>query len=375
MAAGDKDAKTEQPTPKKKKEARKEGSIPRSTDLLTWTSVLVGSVLVKGTFKVGEGRLTRLWAHAGQAMGKPDQHTAMGMFGQGLLAVLITVSPLVLGMMALGIAGNLAQVGWTPSGKKLKPKLKRLNPGPALKKMFSPQSVWELIKSISKLVVLGWLGWRMLLGIVPALTLSGQLPLSRVVQATIGAAMTFARNAAVAGLGIAALDYGIQRKKMRKSIMMTKQQVKDESRQSEGDPKVKAKIRERQYRMSRMRMMAEVAKADVVIVNPTHVAVALVYEPLRGAPRVVAKGADEVALAIRREAETHKVALVQDVPLARAIYAACKIDDEIPADLYEAVARVLAFIMAIKTRRHGVVGSMSGAPHQLPLAMRVPVPS
>ncbi len=147
-----------------------------------------------------------------------------------------------------------------------------------------------------------------------------------------------------AGLVLAALDYGFQRRRVRKSLMMTRQEVRDEYRQSEGDPMTRSRIRQRQVEMSRNRMMADVAISSVVVVNPTHIAVALEYRPELGAPRVVAKGQGHIAARIREEAEKHDVPVVRDVPLARTLPAACKVGPAIPADLYEAVARLLAFV-------------------------------
>jgi flagellar biosynthesis protein FlhB len=162
------------------------------------------------------------------------------------------------------------------------------------------------------------------------------------------------------------VDYGMQRRRINKALMMTKQEVKEEMKHQEGSPEVKGAIRRRQVKMSRLRMMADVARADVVIVNPTHVAVALRYEAGHGAPKVVAKGADEVAAAIREEAERHDVPVVEDVPLARAIWQVCEIDDEIPADLFEAVARVLAFLYRVKASG---VRPLGGGPLRVPVRL------
>jgi flagellar biosynthesis protein FlhB len=152
----------------------------------------------------------------------------------------------------------------------------------------------------------------------------------------------------VAGLTLAAVDYAFQRRRVRRSLMMTKQEVKEEYRQSEGDPMTRHRIRQRQVEMSRNRMMAAVAVSSVVVVNPTHIAVALEYRPELGAPRVVAKGQGFIAARIREEAEKHNVPIVRDVPLARTLHSACKIGQAVPPALYEAVARLLAFVFSLK---------------------------
>jgi flagellar biosynthetic protein FlhB len=179
---------------------------------------------------------------------------------------------------------------------------------------------------------------------------AGALPLSAITATFTDSAVLMIRVVAVTGLVIAIADYVIVRKRTMKELRMTKYEIQQEHKNSEGDPHVKAQRRATQMAMSRNRMMAEVADADVLLVNPTHVAVALKYEPDRGAPRVVAKGADEVAAKLRERAAEARVPLVQDVPLARALHASCEIGQEVPAQLFTAVARVLAFVMQLSAR-------------------------
>jgi flagellar biosynthetic protein FlhB len=279
----------------------------------------------------------------------------------------MTVAPLLLGMMGLGIAGNLAQTGWSGSTKKLKPDFKKLDPFKGFKRMFSPASFWEAGKSALKTAILGLLAYRTMVGIMPKLTAGGELKTNAVIGIVAGEAMLFVRHVAMLGLVLAAADYAYQRRKTAKSMMMTKQEVKEEARQSDGDPHVKGQIRARQRKMSRLRMMAEVASADAVVVNPTHVAVAIKYDPTRGAPRVVAKGADVVATKIREEAEKHRVPMVEDIPLARTLFRVCELGDEIPAELYEAVARLLAFIFSL--RANGILRPVGGGAHRPPVPL------
>jgi flagellar biosynthetic protein FlhB len=184
------------------------------------------------------------------------------------------------------------------------------------------------------------------------------MPLATSVSLVAGTAMSLMRDVALAGLAMGLADYAYQRQRINKQLRMTRHEVKQEHRQSEGDPHVKGAIRSRQLAMSRNRMMSAVADADVVLVNPTHVAVALRYQPDRGAPRVVAKGAGSVAARIREEAEKHRVPMVHDVPLARALHKACDLDQEIPAELFTAVAQVLAFVLALRARWTAAAGSL-----------------
>lgn len=356
--------RTEKPTPKRLREARREGRIPRSPELTMWASVLVATIAGRATLSSGSKLVIDLTRRMESVAARPDPATALALFGDGLKGAAVAAAPLVGALMVVGIAGNLAQVGFHPTTHTLKPKLSRLNPFQGMRRLFSASSWWEGGKGLIKTAILGFLAWRTVRSTTTALVGSGPMPLARVVSLTGSRALTLARDAAAAGLVLAAIDYGIQRRRVNKQLRMTKQEVKQEHKNAEGDPRLKGAIRERQLRMSRMRMMADVARADVVIVNPTHVAVALRYDGAAGAPRVVAKGAGDVAARIREEAEKHRVPMVQDVPLARTIFRACDLGDEIPPELYEAVARVLAFVFSLKAR--GVVAGAHLGPAPMP---------
>jgi len=227
--------------------------------------------------------------------------------------------------------------------------------------MFGPHAGWETAKALVKTLVVGLLVWRTVTAVIPVLTSQGEVGLTDTLGVLAGSALSLVRGVAFTGLALAAPDYVVTRRRVGKQLKMSRQDVKDEMRQTEGDPALKGHIRSRQFAMSRMRMMTEVVTADVVLVNPTHVAVALLYESSKGAPRVVAKGAGAVATKIRERATEHRVPLVQDVPLARAVYKACEVGDEIPPEMYAAIAQVLAFIMSLRAR-----GSAAGT-HRVPV--------
>ena len=364
MSGGSSGDKTEKPTPKRKKEARREGRVAKSQELLAWTSVLAGSYLVRSTAHSGAELSRRLMTHMGYAISQADIGLGMRLLGEGLTGYLITTAPLMLGLMGIGIVGNLAQTGWAGSTKKLKPDFKKVNPFTGIKRFFSAATYWEAGKSAMKVGILGILAYRTMIGVMPKLLDAGQLRINAVIGVVANEAMVYIRHVAMLGLVLAAADYAYQRHKISKSMKMTKQEVKEEARQSDGDPHVKGQIRARQRKMSRLRMMAEVATADAVVVNPTHVAVAIKYDPARGAPRVVAKGADAVATKIREEAEKHSIPMVEDIPLARTLYKVCELGDEIPANLYEAVARLLAFIFSLRAK--GILRPVGGGAHRPP---------
>ena len=358
--AADSASKTEKPTPKRLKQARKDGNIARSQDVGAWVSVLLASYLVEHTVRatMAAGRQLVI---TGQAMtAHPDPQKAMALLGVGLKAGGLAVLPLALGLMVAGIASSVVQGGFHVSTGKLKPKMERLNVLKGLKRMLGPQSAWELVKSLLKSSVVGLLVWKSIHGMMPVLIGSGHLPLDVVVTTVADGALSMIRITAGAALVLAAADYGVQWRRTRKGLMMSRKDVQDEHKQAEGDPHMKGAIRARARALSRNRMMAAVGEADVLLVNPTHVAVALKYDALSGAPRVVAKGAGVVAARLRQLATEHRVPMVEDVPLARSLHKACEIGQEIPPEMYTAVARVLAFVLSLKSR-----GSAAGL-HRTP---------
>jgi flagellar biosynthesis protein FlhB len=216
--------------------------------------------------------------------------------------------------------------------------------------MFGTHGLWEAIKALIKTAALATVVLTTSSRAQELVSASGALPLSAVTATFADSAIMMFRVVAVTGLAIALADYIVVRAKTMKQLKMSKYEIQQEHKQSEGDPHMKAHRRSVQMSMSRNRMMAEVATADVLLVNPVHVAVALKYEAVRGAPRVVAKGAGEVAAKLREKAAEARVPLVQDIPLARALHASCEIGQEVPPQLFTAVARVLAFVMHLSAR-------------------------
>jgi flagellar biosynthesis protein FlhB len=342
--------KTEKPTPKKLKQARREGQIGRTPDLGAWAGILIASVLLPMALRAGMHAATDMLGQVRAVIERPDQSTLLGMVRDGVFAAAKAVAPLAACLMVLGIAATATQGGLYPATSLLKPKFKRLNPWPGVKRMFGPQAMWETVKAVVKTGVLGLVLWYSVRNLMPLLAGAGQLPLSSTLNMIADAALTLIRSAALAGLVMAAADYAVVRRRTQKQLRMTKQEVKEEYKQAEGDPHLRAAIRSKQIAMSRNRMMADLAKADVVVVNPTHVAVALRYDPAKGAPRVVAKGAGAIAAKIRAVATDKRIPMVSDVPLARALYKTCEIGQEIPPEMYGAVAKVLAFVLTLKRR-------------------------
>jgi flagellar biosynthetic protein FlhB len=345
------DDKTEAPTPKKKKDSRKKGQIARTPDVVSWLQVLAATFLLEVTVHRSTTALRGVMTQVRDGIAHPDEGAALGLFGDAIKEAVLAVAPLTGAMMAVGVLSHVAQTGGFASLSMLKPKPERVNPLKGVKRLFSPQGLWHGAKSLMKVGALVLVVWSPLRNLTGELVSSGQLELPAVSAAVASTTLRIARDTAAVGLVIAAIDYAFQRRRVMQGMKMTKQEIRDEHRQSEGDPHVRGQIRQRQLAIGRNRMIAAVATADVVIVNPTHVAVALRYERGRGAPRLVAKGKGAVAQRIREEAAAHNVPLVRDVPLARSLEATVRIGEEIPTALYDAVARVLAFLTQLRTAR------------------------
>ncbi|MEZ5321041.1 MAG: EscU/YscU/HrcU family type III secretion system export apparatus switch protein [Microthrixaceae bacterium] len=358
MSAGDKHSKTEAPTPKRKRDARKEGQVVRSEDLVTWTSVLVATsampMLVGRTSEVVRTglRMTFLLAR------EPDERLLTTMVGRTFTAAFGAMLPVVLIMFAIAVAGNVAQVGLLLTGKPLKPKVSRLNPLQGLKRMFSVQSLWQTASAAMKLAIIAAVAATMVRGAAAEVVSAPMRSAAESVKATGVLALSLVRAVAAAALVVGIADYAFQRRKHARELRMTKQEIRQEMRESDGDPHVKSRQRQIRAAMSRNRMLAGIASADVVITNPTRLAVAIRYERGRGAPTVLARGADALAARIRQEAGRHNVPLVEAVPLARALYALCRVGEEIPPELYQGVATVLAFLHHLSAARRSFGGTI-----------------
>ncbi|HVM41061.1 MAG TPA: EscU/YscU/HrcU family type III secretion system export apparatus switch protein [Acidimicrobiia bacterium] len=367
----DRSNKTEQPTPKRRRDARRKGQIPRSPEVAAWGSMLLAISVVPMVIDLGRDRMEDLWREVQLGIARPSLEGAMAIAREGAWSAVVTAAPLVLTMLAISTVLTMGQVGFSAASVRLKPDLKRLNPVTGFKRLFSATTAFEAAKQVVKLVILTGMAVRALQASSERIAGAGALSIEAAMAILGSEIVKMVRGIVMLGLVIALVDYLFQRRRINGDMRMTKQEVKDEHRQSEGDPQMRGAIRSKQLTMTRNRMIGQVGGADVVVVNPTHFAVALKYDPERGAPRVVAKGAGHVAARIREEAESHGVPVVQDVPLARTLFRACDLGTEIPADLYDAVARLLAFIFALRAKGmargfHAVSRSMLGSDALVP---------
>jgi flagellar biosynthetic protein FlhB len=360
MPDEDKHSKTEKPTARRKKEARREGTVARTPEVVTWIVVFAGSYLVQHTFEATYALEQRLWFQIANTMSRPSLTADGAIVRTGAEGALVALAPALLATMGIALAINLAQTRGLITFAPLKPSLKHLNPVSGLKKIVSPHALWDIGKQIVRVSLLGLVAWQVLSGVLPVITSNGGLSSTAIASLVASKSLALVREVAAISLVLAVLDYIVQYRKVNRDLRMTKQQVKEENKSSEGNPQMKGAIRRRQRQMARNRMIAAVAKADAVVVNPTHFAVAVSYVRGKGAPRVVAKGTDFMALQIREEATANGVPLVEDPPLARALYVACDLEQEIPTEFYEAVARLLTFIYSL--RANGRTSRIDGAP-------------
>ena len=342
--------KTEQPTPQKLKKAKREGQIGRTQDIGAWFGMLAASILLPRTMESAMRHAEEVTTNFADVIADPQPAQALAILKEAMIGAAWAVLPLAMTMMVVGIASAGAQGGIRVATKLFIPKFSRLNPWPGLKRMLGPQALWEGTKALIKTAVLAGVLYTTTKDVIPVLMTAGQLPLASLIDVVLDSVLGLIRAASAAGIVMAAADYFVVRRRTNKQLRMTKEEVKQEYKNTEGDPLIKAQIRARQMAMARNRQMADVPTADVVLVNPTHVAVALRYEPQKGAPRVVAKGQGPVATKIRELAAEHRVPMVEDKPLARALHGSVEVGSEISAEFYGSVAKVLAFVMSLKAR-------------------------
>lgn len=364
----DKASKTEKPTQQRMDKAKKDGQIPRTAELSAWVAVLIASVLVPKVIRDLADLFRDLLGELQRVIVEPDPDVAMQVLKSAGVDALMLLGPLLAAMVVAAIVSNAAQGGIRVYAKKFKPEFSKLNPAKGLKNLVGVHAAWQLVKTLLKFVVFGWIGYNAVRATTEQIATSGQWSLGAAVGAAADAAVGILRVIAAVGLVLAAADFVMERRRVGQSLKMSFEEIKRENKSSEGDPLQKGLIRGKQREMSRNRMMSDLSSADLVLVNPTHVAVALAYEPGRGAPRVVAKGAGLIAAKMREEAAALKLPLVEDVPLARMLYRSCTIGQEIPAELYDAVAGVFVFVMGLRQR-----GAASGF-HRNPGAAR-PTPT
>lgn len=352
--------KTEEPTAKKLSDARNEGQVAKGKDLTPAVMLLVLFMVLRFTVgNMGEGFIecfnknyTQIGDLFTSTHGEYNMQYTIALIQSAALDMLKLLIPFFGVGFIIAIVIELAQVKWKPTSKPLQPKLSKFNPINGIKRMFSVRTLVSLIKQIVILVVIFIVVYNKLKSRMSDIYMLYDIPLISAIMLLGDIIFDIGTVICVIYTIIGIADYVFEKRKFRKDMMMTKQEVKDEWKNTEGNPEVKNKIRQKMSEASRRRMMQAVPEADVVITNPTHFAVALKYEQNKGkAPVVVAKGEDYLAAKIKEAARENNIEIVENKPLARMLYYNVELDEEIPPELYQAVAEVLAFVYNIKNKR------------------------
>jgi flagellar biosynthetic protein FlhB len=344
--------KTEAPTPRKLHDAREEGQVVRSIELNTAVIMLVSMMLLRGP----GGDLVRTFQQEMVALlvELPKVSLTEPWLRQQVYIAVMRVLPslglILAGLLLAGASATVVQTGFLWSSKRIGFDWKRVNPLSGFKRVFSAQSLVELLKALLKLALVTFTAYSYLRGSVDSLLGLHQTDFASAMSLFTDFAFGLGLRVGAAYLVIAVADYAYQRWSFMRQMKMTKQEIKDEYKRAEGDPFLKSRIRSQMRRMARGRMMANVPKATVIVTNPTHLALAMEYREGMAAPRLLAKGAHHVAARIVAIARENNIPVVQNIPLAHAIYKTVEVDQEISPDLYMAMAEVLAYVYRLRAR-------------------------
>ncbi len=343
--------RTEEATTRRREKAREDGKVAKSQELNSAAILLLGflTIYMMGPHLAAQTKAMMSHTLTNIASIASSDVSFVKIFGDYMLTFFQIVGPIfaVLAVIAFGI--NVAQVGFKITPKSLEPKFEKLNPLQGLKRLFAVRSLVDLTRNVIKLMIIGFVAYKAIESEFDTFFLLPDQTVAEFAGAMGTLALTLGMKIGAIVLIIAVLDFMYQRYEFEKSIRMSKQEIKEEYKDTEGSPQLKARVRQIQREMTRKRMMAAVPEADVVVTNPTHLAVALKYEPgTATAPYVVAKGERLIAQKIKDLAREHNVPVIEDKPLARALYKMCDIGDAVPEKLYRAVAELLAYVYRLK---------------------------
>ena len=356
MAEGDFQERTEQATPRKRAEARKKGQVANSREIASVAVLLAG---LSTLYLFGAhiyNHIKSLMQDTFFMIAAPNLSLSEFLsFGNTVVErVIVMVLPVMIAVFAAALLSNLLQVGWLLSWEAVTPKLSKISPIKGAQRLFSRQTLMELFKSLAKLVIVGVIAYVTVKGEMDRVPLLADMEVQAILLYILKIAFKIFIKVSIAMIFLSGLDYAFQKWQYEQRLKMTKQEVKEEFKRTEGDPLVKSRIRRIQHEVAKRRMMQEVPKADVVVTNPVHLAIALRYESARtSAPIVLAKGAGEVAERIKALAAEHNIPIVEKKELAQNLYKMVEIGSEIPSMLYQAVAEVLAYVYQLKGRKAG----------------------
>ncbi|MBI5662690.1 MAG: flagellar biosynthesis protein FlhB [Ignavibacterium album] len=346
--------KTEQPSSKKLDDARKKGMVAKSIEVNSLVIVVTGLITIFLLQSYIGQRMSRFTINIFNSLDTLPKKISLlpNMAYDWYMFFFSVLAPIMTAVVIAGLAANIAQVGFKLSPEALAPKFSKLNPASGIKRIFSSKSLVEVFKTLLKFFVIALFTYLILSDLIVASAFLDNLNPSELIIFMLENAFSLLWKIALLYAVIAGIDFVYQRYKFRKDMMMTKQEVKEEMKQLEGDPTVKGRIRKMQMQAAQQRMMANLPTADVVITNPTHYAVALKYDMTKdSAPEVIAKGVDLLAQRIKKVAAEHNIPLHEDRELARALYKMCDVGDKIPPSLFKAVAQVLAYVYNLKKKK------------------------
>lgn len=358
MAEQSFEEKTEQPTPRKRQELKEKGEVAKSKELPS-VAVLLAALISLSLF--GSYMYNHIQIIMKGAFSLPSIHNfnipEFLKFAQNIIGrLIILLSPLFAAIFITAILSNIMQVGFILSGESIIPKLSKIDPIKGFGRLFSKQAFMEFIKSLLKLSIVGGIAFLTVKGEMNNFVLLGDMELNSIFVYILKIFFKIFIRCSLAMIILVVIDYAFQRWEFEKRIRMTKQEVKDDFKKSEGDPLIKSRIKSIQMEMARKRMMQAVPEADVVITNPTHLAVALKYDSsTMNAPKLIAKGSRKIAEKIKDVASKHRIPILENKELARNLYSLVEVGQEIPPELYQTVAELLAYIYRLKSNyAHGV---------------------
>ncbi|MFU0823749.1 fused FliR family export protein/FlhB family type III secretion system protein [Clostridium sp.] len=348
------DDKTEEATPHKMSEAKKKGQVPRSKEIGTAITLLTSTIILTtlGEYIVNSFKEDIIEFFTGYLNLELNADTLQSIIFTIMLRFALVFFPVALPIMIMGIAASFLQTGYINTTEPLKPQFSKINPISGFKKMFSIRTVIELIKDIAVILIVGFVGYGFLKSNFRKVLTMGSLKFPIIITTFLKLASNVLFRITLVMAAIAILDFVYQKFQFKRDMRMTKQEVKEEFKQMEGDPQVKGKIKQKQREMAARRMMQNVPDASVVITNPTHIAVALKYEEGKSnAPVLVAKGSGYVAIKIKEIAKESGVPIIENKPLARLIFNEVELEREIPSEMYQAVAEILALVYKLRRRK------------------------
>ncbi len=352
--------KTEPATSKKLQDARNEGQVAKSQELNSALSLIALFIMLKIFISYIGDNLFQIFALIynkipdiiDESIGGMTPYLAAMVVNNTLIVILKILAPVFIIGFLVALLSNIFQVGWKVTGKPMKPKFSKMNPLSGFKRIISKDSMFELLKSIAKVGVITYVAYTSIRGHQDELFLVYDIPLLQVVLLVGSIVLDTGLKISMVYLVLGIADWFYQKHKFKEELKMTKQEVKDEYKNTEGNPEIKGRQRSRMREASQRRMMQNLPSADVVITNPTHYAVAIRYDASQySAPIVVAKGEDFLAMKIKDAAKEHQIEIVENKPLARMLYANVDVGEEVPPELYQAVAEVLAFVYSLRENR------------------------